>query len=239
MLRTHVGAGRHEAAAGPLVRAAVVAVGDELLLGDIVNGNAAWLGAQLAAVGAPVVHSAMVGDDVDRIVTAVRRALEDADVVVLTGGLGPTVDDLTRDAVAAVAGVPLDRDAGARGLARRALPAYGYTDLPAAVMRQADVPAGRPGARQPGRQRPGPAGRARRPAPVRAARPAARAGRGHAGRRPGRAGRPQRRGGRHPHPALRRPRRERGGRAGRGGRRRPRRRRARLPRRRRPSSGSA
>ena len=49
------------------MRAAVVAVGDELLLGDIVNGNAAWLGAQLAAVGAPVVHSSMVGDDVRRI----------------------------------------------------------------------------------------------------------------------------------------------------------------------------
>jgi nicotinamide-nucleotide amidase len=56
------------------VRAAVVAVGDELLLGDIVNGNAAWLGAELAAVGVPVVHSAMVGDDLERIVTAVRRA---------------------------------------------------------------------------------------------------------------------------------------------------------------------
>ena len=60
------------------MRAAVVAVGDELLLGDIVNGNAAWLGAELAAVGVQVVHSAMVGDDLDRILTALRRACEDA-----------------------------------------------------------------------------------------------------------------------------------------------------------------
>ena len=120
----------------------MVAVGDELLLGDIVNGNAAWLGAHLAAVGAPVVHSAMVGDDVDRIVTAVRRALEDADVVLLTGGLGPTVDDLTRDAVAAVAGVPLARDAALEASLVERFRAYGYTDLPAAVMRQADVPRG-------------------------------------------------------------------------------------------------
>lgn len=68
------------------MRAAVVAVGDELLLGDIVNTNAAWLGAELAAVGAAVGHSSMVGDDVDRIAAALRRALEDADVVVVTGG---------------------------------------------------------------------------------------------------------------------------------------------------------
>ena len=56
-------------------RSAVVAVGDELLLGDIVNSNAAWLGAQLAALGLPVVHSSMVGDSVEQIVRAVRRAL--------------------------------------------------------------------------------------------------------------------------------------------------------------------
>jgi nicotinamide-nucleotide amidase len=123
------------------VRSAVVAVGEELLLGDIVNGNAAWLGAQLAAVGAPVVHSCMVGDDVDRIVTAVRRALDDADVVLLTGGLGPTVDDLTRDAVARVLGVPLERDPAIEQALRDRFAAYGYP-LPPAALRQADVPRG-------------------------------------------------------------------------------------------------
>jgi nicotinamide-nucleotide amidase len=119
----------------------VVAVGDELLLGDIVNGNAAWLGAQLAAVGAPVVHSSMVGDDVGRIVAAVRRALEDADVVLLTGGLGPTIDDLTRDALAEVAGVPLDRVPALEDGLRERFAAYGY-EMPEAVLRQADVPRG-------------------------------------------------------------------------------------------------
>ena len=123
------------------MRAAVVAVGDELLLGDIVNGNAAWLGAQLAAVGVPVVHSAMVGDDVGRIVKAVRRALEDADVVLLTGGLGPTVDDLTRDAVAQLAGMPLDRSAALERQLRERFASYGYA-MPDAVLRQADVPRG-------------------------------------------------------------------------------------------------
>ncbi|MEX2290375.1 MAG: competence/damage-inducible protein A [Mycobacteriales bacterium] len=123
------------------MRSAVVAVGDELLLGDIVNGNAAWLGAELAAVGAPVVHSSMVGDDATRIVTAVRRALEDADVVVVTGGLGPTVDDLTRHAVAEVAGVPLDRQAHLEERLRGQFAAYGY-DLPDAALQQADLPRG-------------------------------------------------------------------------------------------------
>ena len=123
------------------MRSAVVAVGDELLLGDIVNGNAAWLGERLAAAGAPVVHSAMVGDDAERIAEAVRRALADADVVVVTGGLGPTSDDLTRDAVAAVAGVPLERwPELERGLRER-FAAYRY-DMPETVLRQADVPRG-------------------------------------------------------------------------------------------------
>ncbi|MCW2776291.1 MAG: competence/damage-inducible protein CinA [Frankiales bacterium] len=123
------------------MRGAVLAVGDELLLGDIVNSNAAWLGEQLAAVGVQVVHSAMVGDDVERLATALRRALEDADVVVVTGGLGPTVDDLTRDAVALVAGVPQDRVPGIEEQLRGKFAAFGY-DMPEAVLKQADVPRG-------------------------------------------------------------------------------------------------
>ena len=123
------------------LRSAVVAVGDELLLGDIVNGNAAWLGERLAAAGAPVVHSSMVGDDVDRIAAAVRRALEDAQVVLVTGGLGPTSDDVTRDAVAAVAGVPLVRSPELEQSLRERFAAYRY-EMPAAVLRQADVPVG-------------------------------------------------------------------------------------------------
>ena len=126
---------------GSPLRSAVVAVGDELLLGDIVNGNAAWLGAQLAAVGAPVVHSAMVGDQVGRIAVALRRALQDADVVLVTGGLGPTIDDLTREAVSAVAGVPLVRQGWIEDELRAKFAAYGFS-MPDPVLKQADVPAG-------------------------------------------------------------------------------------------------
>ena len=123
------------------MRSAVIAVGDELLLGDVVNGNAAWLGERLAAAGAPVVHSAMVGDDVDRIVTALRRALEDAEVVVVTGGLGPTSDDRTRDAVAALADAPLERRSELEQVLRDRFAAYGV-EMPEAVLAQADVPRG-------------------------------------------------------------------------------------------------
>jgi nicotinamide-nucleotide amidase len=128
------------------LRSAVVAVGEELLLGDIVNGNAAWLGGVLAAAGAPVVHSSAVGDDVDRIVAALRRAAEDADVVLVTGGLGPTSDDLTRDALAALAGVSLNRDPAIEQLLRDRFASFGYRPahegLPQQVLRQADVPWG-------------------------------------------------------------------------------------------------
>ena len=123
------------------MRGAVLAVGDELLLGDIVNTNAAWLGQQLAAAGLEVVFSAAVGDDVQRLANALRRALEDADVVVLSGGLGPTVDDLTRDGVALVAGVEMVRSPVIEAELRQKFAAYGIA-MPAAVLRQADVPLG-------------------------------------------------------------------------------------------------
>jgi nicotinamide-nucleotide amidase len=128
------------------LRSAVVAVGDELLLGDTVNGNAAWLGAALATAGAPVVHSSAVGDDADRIVTALHRASEDADVVVLTGGLGPTHDDVTRDALARWAGVALERRPELEQQLRDRFASFGYDlqrgGLAQQVLRQADVPGG-------------------------------------------------------------------------------------------------
>ncbi|MDX6196855.1 MAG: nicotinamide-nucleotide amidase [Actinomycetota bacterium] len=121
--------------------AAVVAVGDELLLGDTVNTNASWLGGQLARVGVQVVSSSMVGDDSPRMQVALRRGLDDAAVVIVTGGLGPTSDDITREAVAAVAGVELVRDAALEQELRDRFAAYGYP-MPAQVLQQADVPAG-------------------------------------------------------------------------------------------------
>ena len=123
------------------MRGAVLAVGDELLLGDVVNTNAAWLGERLALAGVEVVASAAVGDDVQRLATALRRCLQDADVVVLSGGLGSTSDDLTRDAIALVAGVELVRQPALEDLLRSKFAAYGFV-MPEQVLRQADVPVG-------------------------------------------------------------------------------------------------
>jgi len=77
----------------------VVAVGTELLLGQIVNGNAAVIGAALAENGFDAHHQAAVGDNVQRIAKVLRIAVERADGVVITGGIGPTRDDLTREAM--------------------------------------------------------------------------------------------------------------------------------------------
>jgi nicotinamide-nucleotide amidase len=123
------------------MKGAVLAVGTELLLGDVINSNAAWLGGQLAAAGVEVVASAAVGDDVERLVAALRAHLVEADVVVLSGGLGPTVDDLTRDAIAVACDTPLVRSLGLEADLRGKFAAYGMT-MPPDVLRQADVPTG-------------------------------------------------------------------------------------------------
>ncbi len=98
----------------------LLSIGDELLLGDIVDTNAAWLSRRLGEIGVRIVRRATVGDDEDAIAEAVRQALDRTGAVVCTGGLGPTEDDLTRQAVARVFGRPLrvDEDSLARIRAR-------------------------------------------------------------------------------------------------------------------------
>jgi nicotinamide-nucleotide amidase len=123
------------------MRGAVLAVGTELLLGDVVNSNAAWLGGRLAAAGVEVVASEAVADDLDRLVAAIHRHLQETDVLVLCGGLGPTIDDLTRDAVAAACQAPLARSAAVEEQLRATFAAYGRS-MPPEVLRQADVPRG-------------------------------------------------------------------------------------------------
>lgn len=123
------------------MRAELLAVGDELLYGDIVNGNAAWLGRQLADAGVRLSRSVVVGDDVGVIAEAVRTALSRADAVLLTGGLGPTQDDLTREALAAAAGVGLRRDDFLEDQLRRRFRRLNR-DVPDRNFRQADLPEG-------------------------------------------------------------------------------------------------
>ena len=123
------------------MRGAVLAVGTELLLGDVVNSNAAWLGKQLAAAGVEVVASEALPDDLPRLVLAIRRHLSEVDVLVLCGGLGPTLDDLTREAVSAALEAPLQRDPRIEQQLRDRFAAWARA-MPDVVLQQADVPAG-------------------------------------------------------------------------------------------------
>lgn len=90
----------------------LVSIGTELLLGQIVDTNAAWLSARLAEVGVGVYRRSTVGDNRERIISALQEALARADGVITIGGLGPTDDDLTREAIATVLGEPLVLDEG-------------------------------------------------------------------------------------------------------------------------------
>jgi nicotinamide-nucleotide amidase len=86
------------------MRAEILSIGTELLLGHITDTNASWLAGRLADLGIDCFWISTVGDNLGRATEAVRRALDRSDVVVCTGGLGPTEDDLTREAIAAAAG---------------------------------------------------------------------------------------------------------------------------------------
>ncbi len=123
------------------MRCELVAVGTELLLGQVVDTNSVWLAEQLAASGIDCHFHTAVGDNVGRIVDALRIALDRSDAVVVSGGLGPTQDDITRDAIAEVMGVPLERDEAV--LARiRALFEDRGREMVVSNERQADVPVG-------------------------------------------------------------------------------------------------
>ncbi|MGH9192469.1 MAG: competence/damage-inducible protein A, partial [Acidimicrobiales bacterium] len=92
------------------MRCEIVAVGTELLLGQIVDTNSAWMGEQLALAGIDCTHQQTVGDNLERIAGALELALGRADAVIVCGGLGPTQDDITRNAIARVMGVRLVQD---------------------------------------------------------------------------------------------------------------------------------
>lgn len=89
------------------MKAEIVAVGTELLLGQIVNTNAQYLAKEMAGIGVDVYYQTVVGDNPARLKETLQIAAKRADFVILTGGLGPTQDDLTRDTVAELAGKSL------------------------------------------------------------------------------------------------------------------------------------
>lgn len=92
------------------MKAEILCVGTELLLGDIVNTNAAFLSRELARLGINVYHQTVVGDNSDRLKQSLIEALENNDIVITSGGLGPTYDDLTKETAAEVLGAELKFD---------------------------------------------------------------------------------------------------------------------------------
>jgi nicotinamide-nucleotide amidase len=123
------------------MRCEIVAVGTELLLGQIVDTNSSWMGDQLARIGIEHLRQTKVGDNLERITDCITDALARADAVIVCGGLGPTQDDITRDAIAGVMGVPLIRHPEIGERIRTMFEARGRV-MAESNLRQADVPEG-------------------------------------------------------------------------------------------------
>jgi len=123
------------------MRCEVIAIGTELLLGQIVDTNSSWMGEHLALAGIDSHFQTKVGDNLERMVSSIRLGLERSDAVILCGGLGPTQDDITREAIAEIMGVPLIRHPEIGDRIRAMFAARGR-DMPDNNLRQADVPQG-------------------------------------------------------------------------------------------------
>ncbi len=157
------------------MRAEIVSVGTEILLGEILDTNTQYLSARMPAIGLDLYFHSTVGDNQARIVDTVEHALKRSDVVIMTGGLGPTEDDLTREAIAETLGEDMYIDEDALRQLRAFFEARGFAQCP-----------------RPHRTRPRERGRAAQPAPASPPLPPAH---GHPLRRPhdppGRGPRPQ------------------------------------------------
>lgn len=123
------------------MRCDVVAIGTELLLGQIVDTNSSYIGEQLAAVGIDSLLQVKVGDNLPRMTSTLQRVLTDADAVIVCGGLGPTHDDVTREAIAAVMGTTLELDHDVAAVIKHLFESRGR-NMPDNNLRQAMVPVG-------------------------------------------------------------------------------------------------
>lgn len=121
--------------------AAVLCIGTELTRGEIINTNASWLAERLTTLGLEVTAIDVVDDDRARIVAALRRLSATHDVIIATGGLGPTTDDITSECAAVAAGVELARDEASLEAIRGRMQRFGRT-MATSNEKQADFPAG-------------------------------------------------------------------------------------------------
>jgi nicotinamide-nucleotide amidase len=123
------------------MKAETISIGTELLLGQIIDTNAVWIAEKLSEVGVDLYFRTTVGDNVGRIVNAIQHALTRADVIITTGGLGPTVDDMTREAVAKATNRDLVLDENLLVQIRRLFEKWGRT-MSDNNVRQAYIPRG-------------------------------------------------------------------------------------------------
>lgn len=123
------------------MNAEIVSIGSELLLGQIVDTNASWIAQRLAEAGVNLFYKTTVGDNMDRMVEVLDRALDRSDVVVTGGGIGPTQDDLTREAIAKVTGRKIVTDPGSLLELRERFQKRGFI-LTKNNERQAQIPDG-------------------------------------------------------------------------------------------------
>ena len=82
------------------MQASIITVGDEILIGQVIDSNSAWLGQQLSEIGISVKKIWSVADESAQIILGMKQALEETDILFMTGGLGPTKDDITKKAIA-------------------------------------------------------------------------------------------------------------------------------------------
>lgn len=122
--------------------AEIIAVGTELLLGNIANTDAQELSQALASVGVDVLYHTVVGDNPQRLEEAVAIARKRADLLIFTGGLGPTYDDLTKETVCRVLDVPLTFHPEAAADIRRNFDTIFHREMPPGTLRQAELPEG-------------------------------------------------------------------------------------------------
>ncbi len=119
----------------------ILSVGTEILLGDILNTNSKYLSEELAKLGISVLRHTTVGDNAERLAAALKTALERSDIVIATGGLGPTADDITRDVCCEVMGFELEMSEEIADGIKAYFDSKGY-EMPESNLRQAYVPVG-------------------------------------------------------------------------------------------------
>lgn len=120
----------------------LISVGTELLLGNIVNTNTQFLAEKCALLGLSMYHQVVVGDNRSRLADVIRTGLKRSDVIILTGGLGPTEDDLTKEVCAEVMGFPLEEDPHTRERIEQYFKNSIYKEIPENNWKQAIIPVG-------------------------------------------------------------------------------------------------